>query len=448
MDDVSRTQSFTSTDHSTSKMGKASIKYPPPQGDSVETLQVEERRQQMNEYPEGGREAWLAVAGATACLVVSFGWVNVIGVFQEYYQSHQLHDYTPSEIAWIPSLQIFFMFAGGIFAGKVFDDFGPRYLLVGGTFLHVLGLMMTSISKTYYQILLSQAVCSAIGASMVFSPAFSSVSTWFLKKRGAALGIVAAGSSLGGIVFPVLIINLLPRVGFGWTLRCCAFVILALLLFANFALTSRIKPTKRPLEFAAFVRPLREPAFALWTISVFFFYWGMFVPFTFIVAHATAHGMSPHLAQYLVCILNATSLFGRTVPNAIADKVGHFNVMIVMGALTSILILALWLPSTGNVPIILFASLFGISSGAGISLTPALCAKLSPIRDIGVRSGTVFTISAFAGLTGSPIGGAIISRSQGSFTNAIAFGGTACAIGTMLFVATRVAFVGWKPEKV
>lgn len=35
--------------------------------------------------------------------------------------------------------------------------------------------MMTSISKTYYQILLSQAVCSTTGASLVFSPAFSSV---------------------------------------------------------------------------------------------------------------------------------------------------------------------------------------------------------------------------------------------------------------------------------
>lgn len=122
--------------------------------------------------------------------------------------------------------------------------------------------------------------------------------------------------------------------------------------------------------------------------------------------------------------------------------------MIVMGALTSILILGLWLPSTGNAPIILFAALFGVSSGAGISLTPALCAKLSPIRDIGVRTGTVFTISAFAGLTGSPIGGAIISGSGGSFINAIAFSGAACAIGTMLFVASRIALVGWRPAKV
>ena len=71
---------------------------------------------------------------------------------------------------------VFFMLFGGPFVGKIFDDYGPRYLLAGGAFLHVFGLMMASISKKYYQFLLSQAVCSAIGASMVFYPAFTCVS--------------------------------------------------------------------------------------------------------------------------------------------------------------------------------------------------------------------------------------------------------------------------------
>lgn len=78
---------------------------PLPRDDSEQVIQAEEQKQQVNEYPDGGPTAWLAVAGATACLVVSFGWVNVIGLFQEYYQSNQLRDYTPSDIAWIPSLQ-------------------------------------------------------------------------------------------------------------------------------------------------------------------------------------------------------------------------------------------------------------------------------------------------------------------------------------------------------
>ena len=56
-------------------------------------------------FPEGGAQAWLTVAGSSACLFVSFGWVNCVGVFQEYYQTHQLKEYSASDIAWIPALQ-------------------------------------------------------------------------------------------------------------------------------------------------------------------------------------------------------------------------------------------------------------------------------------------------------------------------------------------------------
>ena len=105
----------------------------------------------------------------------------------------------------------------------------------------------------------------------------SQVSTWFFHKRGAALGLVAAGSSLGGVIFPIMVVHLIPEVGFGWTMRICAFLILALLVFANLTVTSRIQPTRRPFRLMAFIRPLKEPSFALLTSSIFLFYWGMFV---------------------------------------------------------------------------------------------------------------------------------------------------------------------------
>ena len=40
-----------------------------------------------SQFPDGGAKAWLTVAGAAACLFVSFGWINAIGVFQAYYQT-------------------------------------------------------------------------------------------------------------------------------------------------------------------------------------------------------------------------------------------------------------------------------------------------------------------------------------------------------------------------
>ncbi|KAI4254197.1 MAG: hypothetical protein L6R42_007295 [Xanthoria sp. 1 TBL-2021] len=71
-------------------------------------------------FPDGGLQAWLVVSGAFCCLFCSFGWVNCkptyrplgIGVFQAYYQTHQLSNYSPSTVSWIPSLTVFFMFAG------------------------------------------------------------------------------------------------------------------------------------------------------------------------------------------------------------------------------------------------------------------------------------------------------------------------------------------------
>lgn len=96
-------------------------------------------------FPDGGLEAWLVVSGAFACLFCSFGWINAIGIFQTYYETHQLKNYSPSDIAWIPSLETFMMFAGGPICGKIFDNYGPRWLLLIGSFLNVFGLMMTSL---------------------------------------------------------------------------------------------------------------------------------------------------------------------------------------------------------------------------------------------------------------------------------------------------------------
>ena len=102
MNDRYRNLSGTSLDHTSNPQDSTiSAQW----DDSIELVGAESKTQQVDEYPDGGPMAWLAVAGATACLFVSFGWVNVIGIFQEHYQSNQLRNYTPSDIAWIPSLQ-------------------------------------------------------------------------------------------------------------------------------------------------------------------------------------------------------------------------------------------------------------------------------------------------------------------------------------------------------
>lgn len=43
--------------------------------------------------------------------------------------------------------------------------------------------------------------------------------TYFRKRRAIAGGLAITGSSLGGVIFPIMVVHLLPKVGFGWTMR-------------------------------------------------------------------------------------------------------------------------------------------------------------------------------------------------------------------------------------
>ena len=122
--------------------------------------------------------------------------------------------------------------------------------------------------------------------------------------------------------------------------------------------------------------------------------------------------------------------------------------MLVMSLSTAIVILALWIPANANAPLIVFAALFGIASGAGIGLTPALAASLSPIEDIGVRTGAILAMASFAALTGSPIAGAIVKDSHSTFRNAQIFSGVSCLVAFCFFAATRVTIAGFKITKV
>ena len=325
--------------------------------------------------------------------------------------------------------------------------------------------MMTSISTEYYQFILAQGICSPIGASAIFYPAMSSVSTWFFRNRALAFGVMASGSSLGGVsftithrftskfdadptlqvIFPILVQRLIPRIGFPWAMRVAAFLILGMLILANLTVKSRIPPSPRPFRFMDFVAPLYEIPFTLIVLASFFFFFGIFLPFNYIILEApVVAGMSPDLASYLLAILNAASIFGRTIPGYFADRYGRFNVMIIMSYFSAILVLALWLPATTNAPIIVFAALYGFGSGAFVSMAPALIAQISDIRQIGIRTGTMFAIISVAALCGNPIGGALLAREGGGFLHLQIFTGIVMLVGSTGFVAARWSLVRWE----
>lgn len=308
--------------------------------------------------------------------------------------------------------------------------------------------MMISLSTEYYQIFLSQSIVASIGSAAIFQCAMSSLVTWFLKNRAAAFGIMVSGSSLAGVVLPIMMDHLIIRIGFPWTMRVVAFIFLALLTIACFTIKSRLPPSPRPFVMQEYLDTFKDVKMVLTIVASFFFLWGMFLPFNYILLQAQAAGMSPTLVPYLLPILNAISILGRVLPGVAADRLGRFNVMIVIMAASAIFVLAIWIPVKSTAGIVSFAALFGFASGGFISLAPTLIAQISDIRYIGSRVGTGFAIMAFGSLTGSPIGGAIVTKQHGQYIGLQLFTGVAMVIGFVIMIAARFAQVGFKITKV
>ncbi|KAH8646251.1 monocarboxylate permease-like protein [Xylariales sp. PMI_506] len=393
-------------------------------------------------FPDGGFEAWFCIAGGFCTIFCSMGWINCIGVFQDYYQAHQLSSYSSSGVAWISATESFMLFFFGLITGKLADNYGPRYPLLIGSFLQVFGLMMLSLSSEYYQIFLAQCVCSGLGSSFLFYPTVAAAGTWFKRHRALAFGIMVSGSSLGGVIFPIMAQQLFVRVGFGWALRIMAFLMLGLLILGNIAVKSRLPPVPTPFNVKEYLMPFKELPFLLLTIGSFLLYVGAFLPFNFVIVQAKEAGMSTTLADYLIPIVNATSILGRILPAHLGDLYGPFNVCIIFTLFSGVICLALWLPAASTGPLIAFAALYGFASGLTLSIIPALVASISDIRKLGFRVGTLYAASAFGTLIGSPIAGAIVTSQNGSYSGLKIFSGVMLLAGGVLMTASRVMLVG------
>lgn len=240
-----------------------------------------------------------------------------------------------------------------------------------------------------------------------------------------------------------MVTHLIKVVGFGWAMRTCAFVNLFLLTISNVTVRSFLPPSPKKITGAQLAKPFREIDYLLVTGGFFFLTYGVFVPLNYLPVQAASTGMSPQLVQYLLPILNASSLFGRLFAGIMGDKMGRFNIFIGCCYLSGIWILGLWIPGNSEGALIAFSILFGFSSGAYISLVAPLVMQISPFAEIGFRTGIVFFIASIGGLTTNPINGALVDGSAG-FTGSKIFAGIFCLVGTSLVVLARLRKTGYK----
>lgn len=406
-----------------------------------QALTTESKEAQTISFPDGGLRAWLAISGCFWVLFWSFGYVNSFGVLEAYYLQTFLSGYSSSDIAWISSLQYFFIFFMGLFTGRLFDAGLFKPTIAVGMVLFVFCQMMVSLSTTYWQLLLSQGVGSGIGFGIMFSLAVSIPAHWFNQNRGTAFGLVASGSSIGGVICPIWVSKLIPLIGFPWTMRVLGFVALVCLGYAWLVMDTRLPPSIQLANggwrHVKIVDPsaFKVPAYTAFVIGATFVLFGLYTPFTFIDLFTDHYQIKGN--GYYLSVLNGASLFGRVIPGILADRFGKLNMLTPHLLLCAVLMFIFPL-CTNLGGIVVFTILFGYASGCYVSLIPAVVAQLGTTDSVGTRLGMMFSITAVGGLLGTPIGGAILGHGEHlKWWPTLIYAGVCVLAGFVFILASR-----------
>ncbi|GAA5846498.1 hypothetical protein JCM9279_006714 [Rhodotorula babjevae] len=430
-----------STSTSTSTPGARSAhSYPPSIANS--TTKPSSTPQSLHEAaeaaaapPDGGVRAWLNVVGGCLVLFSSFGVVNALGAFQAYYEQFLFPTRSSSDIAWIGSCQLCLFFLCSLVVGPLSDKGYFHSIMAVGS-----GLFLIPQVTTYGAMMGVQGILGGLGVGFLFLPSMTVQSHWFARRRALAIGIVASGSSAGGVCFPIMLNRLFANsdVGFKTGVRACGFVVLACLIIANVIM--RPNPARKHVQKPP-PPPLKDifdRSFSCLAVGAFLICFGIWFPNFYEQLYFQFNGASPNVVTYALAFFNAGSFFGRIIPNLVADYVGPFNVQVVCCFCAAIMAFLMRVMTTEAL-LIAHAILYGFFSGAFISLVSPLVVSMSKdLSEIGLRQGIAFLIVAGSSVGCNPIAGRLLSNNGGDWIHPIVFAGTMMTAGSTAMLVGRM----------
>ncbi|THH29088.1 hypothetical protein EUX98_g5102 [Antrodiella citrinella] len=373
------------------------------------------------DFPDGGLRAWMVVFGCTCGAFATFGYLNAWGVFQAYYEENTLSNVSTSSIAWIGSIQNAFIFLPGLVTGRMFDMGYLRLPVAIASVVLIMATFLTAQCTQYWHFLLCQGFTTGMASGVVFGPMIGVLAHWFKRRKSVAIALASLGSAIGGIVFPIVARNLIPKVGFAWTMRILGFIQLGALITTNLTLARRL-PINPSTSSLIDLRAFREPAYTVYCAAVFLGFLGFTTLMTYIDVSAVSVGVSPSFAFYLVSLVNTGSAVGRLIGGVVADRIGAVNVNAPM-SLVAVATTFAWPFARTKGEFIAIAIIFGLAWGNFNTLIFSPVVELSKVEDVGTRLGMFMTILACGSVLGPPISGAIREHA-GTYVPVAGFAGT------------------------
>jgi MCP family monocarboxylic acid transporter-like MFS transporter 10 len=308
------------------------------------------------------------------------------------------------------------------------------------------------------------------------------VATWFRKKKGFAIGMVASGASIAGLIYPLMIKTLIQKVGFNNAQRYTAILTAVTCLLAILiARPNPAHPARKPETWAKVsvwvdTGAFRNNSFAWLCAAIAFLFFGFYAVFFNLEEWAASTGIGykddPNgggplvvagthpdamRAFWLLSIMNATSTLGRLSSAYLCDHFGAMNVHCFVTTIASLLVLILWTLADTVKAAIGFVVVFGVFSGAVIGLPPASVAHIlgpdpAAQAKLGQWTGMMYSCAAVFALTGPVIAGHLITEFANDFRTVQLWSGacmfiSACCMAMAIYCKHRQMTREWFSDK-
>ncbi|XP_033229554.1 monocarboxylate transporter 12-like [Belonocnema kinseyi] len=105
----------------------------------------------------------------------------------------------------------------GLFVGYLLKKYSYRKVAFFGSLLNSIGLILTSRASSLSHIIITYSIIGGLGTGVSLASSFVALNSFFVKRRGQALGFSMAGTSLGMMLMPQVVQILLRIYGFRGT---------------------------------------------------------------------------------------------------------------------------------------------------------------------------------------------------------------------------------------
>ncbi|XP_022059781.2 monocarboxylate transporter 2-like [Acanthochromis polyacanthus] len=398
--------------------------------------------------PDGGW-GWAVVFGAFISIGFSYAFPKSLTIYFKEIQEYFSVSY--SQIAWVSSVMLASMYAGGPISSMLVNRYGSRPVVLAGGIMVCTGMVLASFGTSIIHLYLCVGVIGGFGLAFNLQPALTIIGTYFQAKRPLANGLAMTGSPV--VLFTLAPLNQFLFDSFGWrgsflilgsiVMNCC--VAGALMRPVN----KRVKPkptNESPkcnggAEEAETVNTGTPPAnllneesqtaskgqsnvhklidislfkhrgFLIYLAGNVIMFFGFFAPVVFLAPYAKHLGIDEYSAAFLLSIFALVDMFIRPATGFIGNtkwvrpRIQYFFSFAVSYNGVCHLLCPL---ASGYLGLVVYAVFFGLAFGMLSALLFEVLMDLVGANRFSSAVGLVTIIECGPVLLGPPLSGALV----------------------------------------